>query len=377
MPNDTADPDLGWVRGLLHFVLTDEADRVPAAAPALRDLAENPGKLLRPRLALTVARAIDGLPAPDRPPSFDPSDLESLRESLRRRNPSLTQADLPELEAWARRRPFPGGLENRRYLLACALEILHLATLTHDDVVDSSPLRRGRPSSRTRLGDRGAVLLGDLLLTLCFALVNEAADRGTARLLSGLVRFMTWAEFQQWERRDRWAEVLRAPDRRAYLRIIGGKTALLFGLSMVSVAREAGSSPRLQRFLGWSGYNLGLAFQIQDDLDDLLLESTASGKPRGQDLREGHITLPLLEAVEATAASERDTLIRTVERFRSGDEAALAEVIEWVEARRGFDLARERAQRFARRAESFLEEASSFCENGTGLVALPKAVLRF
>ncbi len=360
--------DLEWTRQVLSFVLEDEARRTPEAAAALRDLANKPGKLLRPRLVLGVSRFVLGETAvPEADFRGASLELQRLSERLGNTPARILRNGAADLESWVTRRSFEGALENRFYLLAVALEILHLATLTHDDVVDGAEYRRGLPSARSRLGNSGAVLLGDLLLTLCFSLVNEAASRETARLLSGLVRLMARAEFLQLGlRKNLWAAIQR-PNRRDCLRILGGKTALLFGLAMVSGAREAGAKQVVLEELGRSGYALGMAFQIADDIGDFLVDPRRSGKPRGQDLREGQITLPVIEAVRHADEVRRYELARLIEEYTSGSDGVLDIIVEQLEHMGGFRSACELALTYLSRARRHLNAAHE--RGGYGRVA--------
>lgn len=356
-------PDLLWTHRILARVLEEEAAQVPEAGAVLRSLSEQPGKFLRPRLVLSAARFVLGRAAPlevDLSPAVN--ELEHLRDSLSSRPQGILSRGAPELEDWSRTTSFSGGLENRFYLLAAAVEMLHLATLTHDDVIDESPIRRGLPSARARLGNQGAVLLGDLLLTLCFSLVNEAGSREVARLLSGLVRLMARAEFLQLGQRRHLAQALHQPKRKTCLRIMAGKTALLFGLALVSGAQEAGGTRNLVDELGKLGFCLGMAFQIADDLNDLLADPELSGKPRGQDLAEGQLTLPVMEALHRSRGNQHKEFVQLIESYTQGKQEVFQTIVNRVEGLGGFRAALGTAQTYLERSRRHLDRAREMLE---------------
>lgn len=191
-----------------------------------------------------------------------------------------------------------GAFSPRLYDLAAAVELLHLATLVHDDLVDQAPTRRGRPSLAAAQGPGRAVLYGDLFFAAAFDLASEAASPETARQLARLVRFMAGSEILQEEERFR-VQVSPRQQRRKLI----GKTAALFSLSCSAGAREGGLSPADQALYRRFGYHLGLAFQMQDDLLDYEGTAAELGKPAGHDLCRGLFTLPVHYALQAEAAA--------------------------------------------------------------------------
>lgn len=181
-----------------------------------------------------------------------------------------------------------GQLEDRHYTLAAGLELLHLATLVHDDIVDASPLRRGEVSFHARHGTAQGVLYGDLLFSLCFDLVSEGTSPETSRKLARLVTFMAGAEIIQDQ--DRFSLPV---SRRHILKRMAGKTAVLFSLAMAAGAQEAGVTGRNLETFRRLGYHLGLVFQLQDDILDFTGPEDLLGKPMLSDLLQGHFTLPV------------------------------------------------------------------------------------
>ena len=221
------------------------------------DMLENPGKLLRPTLVILSAR-------------------------MANRTGQVLLWD-----------PLWGG-DDRVHRLAAAIEILHMATLVHDDVIDGASLRRGRPSVFARHGARIAILLGDLLFSTAFQLVADLADTRHTSRLSRAIRAISESEILQMKRIDP-----ANPGIRQYLHQIIGKTAVLFALSSRAGAELFDSPPQELQALQRTGYNLGMAFQITDDIMDLAESGSQSGKTAGRDLQLGLLTLPVLLALRS------------------------------------------------------------------------------
>jgi heptaprenyl diphosphate synthase len=209
-----------------------------------------------------------------------------------------------------------GKIQEKHYKLAAALEILHMATLVHDDVIDDSPLRRGLPALHTQYGKRDAVLIGDFLLSRCFVLTAEYTSPQNALNLAKLISIICMMEIEQ--NNDRFKNNFST---RRYLRKITGKSALLFSLACFAGAYEAKVSKGLCEKFRRIGYNIGIAFQIIDDALDYMGNQDKMRKSLGNDIKEGLITMPVLCALrlEKTGALRniftRDTF--TVEE--SGD----------------------------------------------------------
>jgi len=187
--------------------------------------------------------------------------------------------------------------------LAAAIELLHTATLIHDDVIDGALTRRGVPTVHARHGETVAVLSGDLLLARCFRLASESASPANARLLARLVEDICVAEVRQ----DFGAYDFSI-GRREYLRRVAGKTALLFSLAFHAGASESKVAPRTAERLRRAGWDIGMAFQIIDDVLDFEGCEETVRKPLGRDLAEGVCTLPLILA-RATRGTELDALL--------------------------------------------------------------------
>jgi len=179
---------------------------------------------------------------------------------------------------------------------AAAVELLHLASLYHDDVLDSAPVRRGHPSANALWGNHAAVLGGDLLLAHAY---RVAAELGAAELR----RFAhTLASLCSGQIAESAAQFDAARELSHYDASIRGKTAALLATSCWLGASTAGAPPRIADALACFGMELGVAFQIIDDVLDLFGHGLQSGKPAGSDLREGVFTLPVLLALQCDPA---------------------------------------------------------------------------
>lgn len=185
-----------------------------------------------------------------------------------------------------------GKVQEKHYKLAAALEILHMATLVHDDVIDDSPLRRGLPALHTRYGKRDAVLIGDFLLSRCFLLTAEYTSPQNAVNLARAIAVICMMEIEQ--NNDRFKSNISM---RSYLRKIMGKSALLFAAACFVGAEEAKVNKALQERFRRIGYNIGIAFQIIDDVLDYEGDQEKVRKPLGNDINAGLITMPVLCAL--------------------------------------------------------------------------------
>ena len=189
------------------------------------------------------------------------------------------------------------------YPLSCSLELLHSATLLHDDVLDGSNLRRGRQTAHTRFGGAQAILTGDVLLALANRIVagygvpriTECLSEAVLRTVSGEVM-----EIAMMRRADL--------DIASYYEIITGKTAYLIQAACQCGAIAANATPEQEQAAMQFGLGLGIAFQLVDDALDYTSDSAVSGKPLGGDLREGKATLPLIYYMQTLSDSARSEL---------------------------------------------------------------------
>ncbi|HLR41913.1 MAG TPA: heptaprenyl diphosphate synthase component II [Pseudogracilibacillus sp.] len=188
--------------------------------------------------------------------------------------------------------------------VAVALELIHMATLVHDDVVDDADLRRGKPTVKHLYGDRIAMYAGDYMLARALKLLTTVEDPFLHRTLSKALVQVVEGEVAQIEDKFNVDQNLRN-----YLRRIKRKTALLIATSCKLGAIAAGTTKREANLLYRYGYNVGMSFQIIDDILDFTASEKQLGKPTGSDLIQGNITLPILYAMEDEVFLEKITTI--------------------------------------------------------------------
>ena len=229
-----------------------------------------------------------------------------------------------------------GGRSQASIALAAAVELIHSATLLHDDVMDEGEERRGRPASRVLWGNLVSVLSGDLLLTSALSLVQESAVPGAMDDTLAAMRSLIGGEVAQLKARGRDDLGIEG-----YLEIARGKTASLFANACRSGARSAAAPEAVIQALGRFGERVGIAFQIVDDVLDLEGIPHEVGKRLGHDLAEGKTTLPLALALQTDATALRPLLITA----RAGDTMAAARVSQAASVRRACGQAREFALR--------------------------------
>lgn len=275
---------------------------IPLLDATNRGLREHPGKMLRPMLALLVSGAL-GKKTPD------------------------------------------------TYRFAAAVELLHNATLLHDDVVDGAACRRGLPTVFSQLGASPAVLMGDYWLVACLKLILGAEKHilQVLELFSNTLGHLTEGELLQLEKTTR-ADTTQAD----YLRIVYGKTASLFETAALSAAISVDARETLCRAAGDFARRLGIAFQIKDDIFDYSEPSATLGKPVGIDLKEQKITQPLLCALETVPPKEAEAVRAQVARLAEHPEGE-AEIRAFVRAKDGM-------ARAARVMDQYINEALACLE---------------
>ena len=229
--------------------------------------------------------------------------------------------------------------------LAAAVELLHVATLVHDDIIDEAPIRRGRPSLHASLGVKEAVLAGDWLFSRCFLLSSESAEPENARGLARLIAAVCSAEISQDLDKFQYSTSVRR-----YFRTIAGKTAALFSLALHAGATEAKAPVRITQSLRRAGYNIGMAFQVIDDILDFESVDGLPRKPVGRDIAEGLCTLPLIYALRADRPGMEALLPRAGHRGEVVSSEVTAAVSALATKLGGPELARADARRFTSRA---------------------------
>ena len=304
-------PGLEQVENFITAALRSDIELLDSTNRSLR---EHPGKMMRPMLALLVARAA----GPATPPPED------------------------------------------TYRYAATAELLHNATLLHDDVVDGATERRGMPTVASLLGGSAAVLIGDFWLGKCLKLVL-GGRRETYRVLglfAQTISHLTEGEMLQMQK-----ATTADTTQEDYMRIIYGKTASLFESTAFSAAISVGASEEVIRAMGDYAVQLGLAFQIKDDIFDYSDEAKALGKPVGIDLKEQKITQPLLCALETVPVEEQKRIRGLVARI--ADEPSLAdEVSAFVKEHDGVSLAVKEMEKHVNQAISYLQVLPESKEKG-------------
>jgi octaprenyl-diphosphate synthase len=237
----------------------------------------------------------------------------------------------------------------RSVRLACVVELLHTATLIHDDVVDEAPLRRGRPSANAQWGDDASVLVGDHLYSKSFAMLVRDNDRGVMETLARVTVSMTEAEVFQLERKRNG--ITTEAD---YLRIITQKTASFISACCRIGALLGGLPPEQVEALTRYGLDIGVAFQISDDSLDFVADQARLGKAIGSDLREGKLTLPLIAMLERASRWHTDR-VREILRRRTLASPEVEEIRRLVLDYDGVEYARERAAAYAQAAKADLD----------------------
>ena len=231
--------------------------------------------------------------------------------------------------------------------VAAAVELIHMATLVHDDIVDGATSRRGLPTVGVRWGTGTAVLTGDFLFARAFSLLAADRDTRVVRVMAEAVYEMSTGEIEQQEQ-------LFDPStgEEGYYRRIFKKTAHFISHCCLMGGLMGGAPERQVEALRRYGYGIGMGFQVIDDILDLTGDPAELGKPRGTDLRSGVLTLPVLYALE------RDPQPWLLERLaaRHVDEATIARVVEWVEETGGIAYARRQAEQFVAGALAALDE---------------------
>lgn len=240
-----------------------------------------------------------------------------------------------------------GYQEPQRFNLAAVVELIHTATLLHDDVVDASTLRRGRATANETFGNPASVLVGDFLHTRSFQMMVEAGSMRIMEILSEATNVIAEGEvLQLMNMHD------ASLDEAGYLRVIRSKTAKLFEASAQLGAVLAGSPANVEAACATYGQALGTAFQIIDDVLDYDGNATEMGKNIGDDLREGKSTLPLIAAMQRGTPAQA-AVVRTA--IEQGSTESLHTIMAIVKETGALDVARAAAHAEAQRAMDALK----------------------
>jgi octaprenyl-diphosphate synthase len=232
--------------------------------------------------------------------------------------------------------------------LAAVVEMIHTATLVHDDVIDVAKTRRGRPSTNIVWGNHVSVLAGDWLYMQAFQVALRERNFHVLDILIGLTQMMVEGELLQLERLHR-IDITEAD----YMELVDRKTASLFSACACLGSVAGGADEALESQLGEFAWNLGMAFQLVDDILDFTSTEKILGKPSGNDLREGKITLPMIYALE-TASPEERKAVEAVLTDGSYEQVPFMRVLQILEHHGAIQRAYDRAHNFTEKARSII-----------------------
>ena len=230
----------------------------------------------------------------------------------------------------------------QRFTMAAVVEFIHTATLLHDDVVDDSALRRGRPTANAAFGNPASVLVGDFLYSRAFQMMVDAQSMRIMQVLADATNVIAEGEVMQLMNMHN-----AALDEAGYLHVIRSKTAKLFEASARVGALLSQASLEQEEACAEYGQALGTAFQVIDDVLDYAGDAAVMGKSLGDDLREGKATLPLIAAMQRGSAEETATIRQAIE---TGDLGLLERIVAIVRSTGALDVARQAARQEALRA---------------------------
>ncbi|MFQ6002219.1 MAG: polyprenyl synthetase family protein [Candidatus Zixiibacteriota bacterium] len=233
--------------------------------------------------------------------------------------------------------------------VALAIELIHNATLLHDDVIDQSQFRRGQVSVNHKWNNLVSVLMGDFLLANAFKLLVKTESRSLLSSISKATEQVSIGEMNQIQESYNFKL-----DEKTYLQIIAEKTASLFAASCESGAIAADADQKSKELLKNYGLNLGMAFQITDDLLDWIGQTEKTGKGLGNDLKEGKITLPLIHTLREADRSSRKKIFGLLENdFNQRD---FNQILSFIKGNGGVEYSRQKAKSFGEEALSQLSD---------------------
>ncbi len=234
--------------------------------------------------------------------------------------------------------------------LAAVVEMIHSATLVHDDVIDVAKTRRGRPSTNVVWGNHLSVLAGDWLYMQAFQVALRERNFRILDALITLTQMMVEGELLQLERLRRM-DVTEAD----YMELVDRKTASLFSACAALGAITAGADEAEEAKLSEFAWNLGMAFQLVDDILDFTSTEKILGKPSGNDLREGKVTLPMIYALETASSVERQA-VETIMNDGSYEQAPFLRILQMLDQHGAVGRVYERARTFTEKSRAILSD---------------------
>lgn len=256
-----------------------------------------------------------------------------------------------------------GTVSSATIALAAAIEFIHTATLLHDDVIDESSLRRGIPTAHTVWGSTTAILVGDFLFAKAFELMVATGDLRVLEILSKTSSIISAGEVHQLIESHSFDISVETS-----LQIMGAKTSELFGAACQTGAIVAGADQRTAQNIYQYGYNLGLIFQITDDVLDYQTQDDSRGKIPGDDFREGKITLPVIYTYQSATVEEQDFLNRTMVELNQTD-LDLEKARSLIQKYQGFEKSLALAKDLMEQSKDFIGNQHKYTELLHGLLA--------
>jgi len=267
-----------------------------------------------------------------------------------------------------------GGKSSNAMIAASAVEMVHNFTLVHDDIMDNDEMRHGVPTVHKKFGIPIAILAGDVLFSKAFQIISESklSSNATTHLISRLAK--ACVDVCEGQLLDiKMADEKKIPTQAEYITMIGKKTAALFDVSCAMGAICATNKPKDITNLSAFGRNLGIAFQITDDLIGVMGDSKVTKKPVGNDLREGKKSLPILMAIKLAKNNERKIILRAFGNSKVS-KSDLNKAVEVIRSLGIEDKVRNQALKYAEKSEKSLKKYTGFAK--VELTALLDFVVR-
>ncbi|WP_059103555.1 heptaprenyl diphosphate synthase component II [Shouchella shacheensis] len=283
---------------------------------------------------------------------------EELEETLNARHPVLREASTGLLKAGGKRiRPVLvllagkyGGYDlDRLKHIAVSLELIHMGSLVHDDVIDNAPLRRGHVTVKSRWDNRVAMYTGDYIFGQAIETTKAFSEQRVHLIISDVMYQICRGEVEQIRDQYNWEQNFRT-----YLRRIKRKTALLIAVSCELGAIAAGAEKEVQKRMYYFAYYLGMSYQIMDDILDFVGTEEQLGKPAGGDLRQGNVTLPALYAMERDATFKEE-IAQTLTKENAAT-VNMQPILEKVAVSGGIEHAQAISDRYLQKAHDMLDQ---------------------
>ena len=261
-----------------------------------------------------------------------------------------------------------GYTGNKNINLACVIEYIHTATLLHDDVIDQAEVRRGNSSANKLWGNQSTILAGDFFFSKAFSIAIETGDLKSLQVIANAAKLIAEGETFQVSKTD--DPLVSEED---YLYIVKNKTAILLAAAS-RIGGILGKVPEeTEKALEDYGLNLGIAFQIMDDVMDYYSNENDFGKTIGKDFQEGSITLPFIAALKKSSPEDKAKLIETMQN-KSRDSGNLTDVINIINKYQGSSYAINIAKKYTKKAIDALENIAD-PENRKPLVKLAEFIM--